>query len=74
MGILLQHGPRMRRKRDDNRLLAPFAGRGDECTDHLAMSQMDPVEKAGGDYSHFTSGKSCRCGRRGFFGKTRLPT
>ena len=48
----------MLRKGNDNRLLAPFAGRGDECLYHLAMPQMDTVEKAGGDYSHFTSGKS----------------
>ena len=73
-GVLLQDGARVLRERNDNRLLAPFAGGGDECLYHLTVAQMDPVEKAGGDYSHFTSGKSCRCASSGFFGYTRLAT
>ena len=43
-GVLLQDGARMLRKSNDNRLLAPFAGGGDECLYHLAVAQMDPVE------------------------------
>ena len=48
----------MLRESNGNRLLAPFTGAGDECLNHLAMPQMDTVEKAGSDYSHLTSGKS----------------
>ena len=58
MRVLSQDGARMLRESNGNRLLAPFTGAGDECLNHLAVSQMDAVEKAGSDYSHLTSGKS----------------
>lgn len=48
----------MLREGNGNRLLAPFTGAGDECLNHLTVSEMDTVEKAGCDYSHLTSGKS----------------
>ncbi len=57
-GILLQDGARVLREGNDNRLLPPLPGRGDERLYHLAVSQMDTVKEAGGDYSHLTSGKS----------------
>ena len=57
--ILLQHSAGVIRKSNDNRLLFPFAGRGDECHYNPAVSGVDTVEKACGHYSHFTRGKSC---------------
>ena len=72
--VLLEDGARMLREGNDNRLLALLAGGGDERLDDLAVSEMDPVEESGGDYSHLTSGKSWRCGSSGFFGKIRLAT
>jgi hypothetical protein len=56
--ILLQDRAGMLRKGNDNRLLPPLPGRGDERLYNLTVSQMDAVKEAGGDYSHFTSGKS----------------
>ena len=59
---------------NDNGLLAPFAGGGDQCLDHRAVAQMDPVEEPGGDYSHRTQLKSWRCGSSGFLAKMRVAT
>lgn len=56
--ILLENSARMRPECDDNGLLAPFAGRGDHCLDHMPVPKMDPVKKTCGYYSHFTHSKS----------------
>ena len=57
--VLLQHRPRMIGECNDNRLLPPFAGGGDESPDYSLMTCVDAVEESGSDYSHFTRGKSC---------------
>ena len=56
--IILQDSTRMRPEGEHHALIPPGRSRLDKLPDHLTVSQMDPVEKAGGDYSHFTSGKS----------------
>ena len=66
VGILLQDAARMRPEGHDHALLPPLTGDGAQLIDHLPVPQMYAVEKTGRRYSHFTSSKSCRCGRSGF--------
>ena len=58
IGILLQDTARMRPESDQQALLSPLTGDGAQPVDHLLVSQMYAVEKAGRRYSHFTNSKS----------------
>jgi len=47
----------MRPERNDDRLLSPFTGSGDDRLKDMTVPQMDTVEKTGCYYSHFTHSK-----------------
>ena len=66
--ILLEHGPGVVPESYDNRLFPLAAGGRDESPYNFTVSEVDAVKETCRYYSHFTRGKSCLCGRRGFFG------
>ena len=58
----------MRPECDNHTLLPAFARGPEQSVYHESVSEMDTIEKTCSDYSHFTSGKSCLCGRSAFLG------
>jgi len=56
--ILLQDRPGMRPERNNQGLLPPFTGGGDQCFENVTVPEMDPVKETGGYYSHLTHSKS----------------